>query len=316
MLDFIDHAAKTIYALRPSSIGSLQSPSDWRGVYHLSMANEHSWVLRLSRKHEAFHTMTHNVNVLEWLAYHHFPAPSVRMTISGENIGQLDGWFLLLHTFIDGSPSEANEGHLYLFASMLSRLHTLPLEANDRLLQPQIHLKQIQARTILQLQRNRLRIPQQFQQLAESLASAIERISWLNTEICVNHGDCWYQNGVITPNGQLRLIDWEDAHVGLAMLDLGYLLLTSHYNRARPFELYADELKIRAIMDGYQERRRLTSLDYDRLLSGVRFGLAVRLGSYVEQHDNLLKDDFMLKKFQARFDVTDSIARITEKFLA
>ena len=316
MLDFVAQAVQTVYGLQIISIQSLQQQDlDWRGIYQLTMANGQSWILRLIKYPGAFSAMTQTANLLDWLSHQAYPAPRVYPTLTGRAIGEFNEFSLLLVSFIEGSVSKPDPEQLYLLGSMMGRLHALSFEESQLLPPSRTHPEEIRSITLPRLRRYEERLPLKFQRFAEKLTRDTERIIQRDHKACMTHGDCWYKNAIVTPSGSVQLIDWDCAGTGLAVLDFGYLLLTSHYDLSRPFQLEANEHKIRSIIEGYAEYGSFSSIDPALLLSAVRFALAVHLGNYMDQDDHLQEDDFFLNKMQARYEVTEPIAEIAGKLL-
>jgi Ser/Thr protein kinase RdoA (MazF antagonist) len=88
------------------------------------------------------------------------------------------------------------------------------------------------------------------------------------------HGDCWMGNAVTSPASPTVLIDWEYAGRGIALLDLGSLLSDCLNVGETAFEL--DDMRIKAVMDGYQCFRMLSTNEADALAMAIRFGSAFR----------------------------------------
>ena len=105
------------------------------------------------------------------------------------------------------------------------------------------------------------------------------------------------------------------AGVGLPLLDLGYLLLTSHFDLSQPLQLAANESIIRMIMAGYQKERPIAPNEAQNLGDAMHFLPAYQVGSYLHDvHDNRVarRPDFLfiLQKMEARTNVIDDIFAI------
>jgi thiamine kinase-like enzyme len=111
------------------------------------------------------------------------------------------------------------------------------------------------------------------------------------------------------------LIDWDGAGVGLPILDVGYLLLTSHYDLTKPLHVIADADKIRAILRGYQQARPITGPERALMRSAVQYALAFHLGNYLEEQTQVDSNDLVIRKMQARFAATTQIAQIAVEYL-
>ena len=79
-------------------------------------------------------------------------------------------------------------------------------------------------------------------------------------------------------------VDWNNAGLGLPLLDLGNLLLTSHLDLNQPLQLAANESIIRMIMQRYQSERPISPREAQDLGDAMRFLPAHQAGSYL--HDD------------------------------
>ena len=112
------------------------------------------------------------------------------------------------------------------------------------------------------------------------------------------------------------LIDWDFAGIGASILDLGNLLLTTHYDLTQPLLVTADADKIQAILCGYQRARQITRADVELIASAIQFPLAFQVASYVENHEHINTDLILCQKARARFEATSEIARLARAYLA
>jgi Ser/Thr protein kinase RdoA (MazF antagonist) len=311
------HIARTLYGLEPRSIESLdQYQHDWRGIYLVQDAGGGRWLIRLARASEQA-WFAQIAGVVDWLARQRYPAPSVRPTSGQQLAGTIDGWACLALSYIDGSVLDrSSAGDLGAVGQLLGRLHAL--EADPQLFSTtsRCHPEHI-ATAARQLASHSAKLPQAFQPLAADLRAAMLALQQLPEHLCITHGDCWYQNAVKAPGGEVTLIDWDNVGVGLPLLDLGNLLLTSHFDLQQPLQLAANQPAIQAIMRGYQQHSRIAQADRASIAAAMSFLLAFQLGSYVVD-DALIQHPefpFVLQKLQARYDVIYNIASIAARYI-
>lgn len=104
------------------------------------------------------------------------------------------------------------------------------------------------------------------------------------------HGDAWPGNAVQprpglpgsrqAGGGQVMLLDWETAGLGLPVLDLGNCLAECHLDSGLPPDrpeawlVRPDAHRIAAVASGYREVRELTGAERELLPEAVRFGAA------------------------------------------
>ena len=134
----------------------------------------------------------------------------------------------------------------------------------------------------------------------------------------VVHGDPWPGNAIHTAQDQVILIGWENAGLGLPLLDLGFCLLECHLdvgqpgNRPSAWHIHLDEKRIAAIVAGYSRWRQLQPAEKDLLLEGIRFPAAY-VGA-IDFEQALLTGvrgrsmDVRLERLQNRLAVSDAVA--------
>jgi thiamine kinase-like enzyme len=160
-----------------------------------------------------------------------------------------------------------------------------------------------------------MNVPEAFRRLVTDLHAAMVALP-KHLPLSLVHGDCWYRNAIQRRDGSMALIDWDLAGIGSPLLELGNLLLTSHFEFEHPLHLEVDGAKIKAMIRGYQQYRSITPQDGVHLANAMRFLLAYQLGSYVV-NDSLYRHPefpFVLQKLQARYDATEGIAKMAEAY--
>lgn len=314
---FITHIARTLYDLEPQSVESLdQYQNPMRGIYRVQDTQNRSWVIRLSQYPEMLGAFTHAAELLDWLTPRSYPAPAVRRTTGHQFVGLIDGWAVMVLAYVAGTvlttPSADELGAL---AQTIGRLHRLTDDTQHSFAHSRCHPTHI-ATAAHQLAEHSAKVPQAFQRLVADLHAAMCALQQqLRQRLCLTHGDCWYANAIKADDGKMTLIDWDHAGIGLPLLDLGYVLLTAHYDRQQVYE--ADDAKIKAMMQGYQQECHIDGHEMESIANAMRFLLAFQLGSYVADDALFLNPEFafVLQKLQARYDVTHDIADIAAKYI-
>ena len=317
---FVANVARTLYGFEPQSIESLdQYQYDWRGIYRVQDAQGGVWVMRFMHLPDAVDSFIHTGRLLDWLTQHEYPAPSVRMTIDQQHVGVIDGWAILILSYVDGSVlGTSSADDLGALAMMVGRLHSLRVDDQSLFAQARGH-PDIIATAAQQLASQGTNVPSAFHPLVTTLHASMRALQQqLPQQLCITHGDCWYRNAIKTSAGQVRLIDWDNAGIGLPVLDLGNLLLTAHFELGKPLILEPHEANIKAIMNGHQQQRRIARVERACIADAMRFLLAFQLGSYatdetLAQHPEF---PFVLEKLQARYDATQPIAEIAAQYFA
>ncbi len=315
---FVTHIARTHYGLELQSIESLdQHHNASRGIYRVQDAQNRSWVMRLSQYPEMVEAFSHAAYLLGWLTHRSYPAPSVRRTTDQRFVGLIDGWAVLVLSYVAGTVlTTPSADELEAVAQTVGRLHRLKDHTQHSFAHSRCHPDRI-ATAAHQLAQHSARVPEAFHSLVADLHAAMCALEELPRRFCLTHGDCWYMNAVKASDGRITLIDWDNAGIGLPLLDLGYLLLTAHFDLRQPLYLEADEAKIKAMMHGYQEECHISAHEMASIANAMRFLLAFQLGSYVADDALVLHPElpFVLQKLQARYTVTHDIANIAAKYI-
>jgi len=314
-LDLAAQIAKTIYQLQPQQIEALPPLFDWRGIYRFHDPQGHVWLLRLLHLPHAADAFTETGRLLQWLEQQQYPAPRLFSTRHQQIVGMCDGWASLLLSYVDGTALDINSTDFAQFGYTLGRLHTLSPSTEAALHRSRWHPALLQAETARQLAEGQERVPASMQPFVAAMREALLSIVCQPHDLRLTHGDCWYNNAIKTPHDRVTLIDWDCAGVGLPILDLGYLLLTSHYDLTQPFRVIGDQEKIRAILRGYQAARPISQQERALMECAVQCAQAFHLGEYLEEQSQIEGDDLVLRKMQARFNAATPIAQIAVHYL-
>lgn len=314
-LDLVTQIAETLYPLQSHRIEPLPPLFNWRGIYRIHDAHGQICLLRLLRDPQAADAFIATGHLLQWLEQQQYPAPHLFTTQHQELAGVFDGWASLLLSYIDGTVLDIRSTDFAQFGYALGFLHTLPLSTGSSLPDSRWHPAILQAQTARQLAVGYDRVPLCFRPFVAAMREALISLVRQPYKLQLTHGDCWYKNAIKTPSDDVVLIDWDRAGIGLPLLDLGYLLLTSHYDLAQPLHVTADAGKIRAIVDGYQKARPVSRQERALMKSAVQCAQAVHLAEYLEEQPEIKADDVVLRKMRARFDAATSIAELAAKYV-
>jgi len=189
---------------------------------------------------------------------------------------QVEGWQLLVMTFVEGEPLVFSPASLRLLGARLGQLHALDPVAAARAVPP-LHragmlptnelawaLRQLRAVEALVPESRRAR----YDWLLAAIA-ALDRCEGLPAAVI--HNDCHPGNAVLTPEGEVVLIDWEGAGFGPAIIDLGFLLSSCDISVPWTPPLPPDPARLRAIIAGYRQHRQLNTAELARLPDAIHF---------------------------------------------
>lgn len=161
----------------------------------------------------------------------------------------------------------------------------------------------------------RARVPDVYQSLIDQLLQVVHNLHDIEPNAII-HGDCWYPNGVRVSPTQAALIDWDCAGIGPAILDLGALILTSHYDLTQPLDIEVIPARIQTILASYQSIRPLSSAEKKHLAASIPFYLAFNMGrSLAELAADEQLDLFQLQKCAARYNAVVAISTYAASYV-
>jgi Ser/Thr protein kinase RdoA (MazF antagonist) len=240
--------------------------------------------------------------ILGWLEEQAYPAPRVILTRSGDPVGLAGVWATLATSYVAGTPLRPSTDELHLLGEALGRLHALDnstlaaaggaggaveMAARRAAWHPETAVPAALGR--LEAVQNLIPADQRLllEQFRAVLLAVQQRVRLLPAAMV--HGDPWPGNAVRTAPDQVTLTDWDNAGLGLPLLDLGYCLLECHLDAGLPadqpaaWHIRPDEDRIAAVAAGYSRWRRLLPAEQDMLLEGIRFAAAFVGAIHLEQ---------------------------------
>ena len=288
-------------------------------------------------------------STLLWLEDHGYPAPRVIRTHGGDLVGLAGVWATLATTYVAGTPLRPDTGQLRLLGEALGRLHALDastfgsgtsvggLGAGDlradsagvvtaverALWHPDTAIPAVLGRleaveTVTAADQRRL-----LEQLRAILVEVQQRAPVL--PVAMVHGDPWPGNAISTAQDRVTLIDWEQAGLGMPLLDLGYCLLESHLDVSLPgdqpaaWHIQPNDDRVAAILAGYSRWRRLQPAERDLLADGMRFAAAFVGAIHLEQALTVgarsVPADVRLERLRNRLAVSDAVAELARRHL-
>jgi Ser/Thr protein kinase RdoA (MazF antagonist) len=315
---FASDVARELYGLEPTSIEPLDRyHHDLRGIYRVRDAQDGAWVLRIKQGIEEYDSLTHTARLLDWMAEQRYPAPLVRRTLDQQPVSLTDGWAIMLLSYVEGSVlGMSSVTDFAAFGQAVGRLHSLQVGDPSSFAQSRCHPAAITT-AAQQLAIYRANLPPAFQPLADNLHASMRTLQQVtDPQLVITHGDCWYQNAIKTGPGQVTLIDWDNVGIGWPLLDLGNLLLTSHFDPSQPLVLEPNTANIKAMLQGYQQHCGIAPEAQAHIADAMRFLLAFQLGSYIGDNTLIQHKEFpfVLEKLQARYQATQPIADLAAPY--
>jgi Ser/Thr protein kinase RdoA (MazF antagonist) len=278
--------------------------------------------------------------VLRWLEERAYPAPRVIPTRSGDLVGLAGVWATLATSYLAGTPLRPDTGELRMLGEALGQLHALDsstftevsvagaggrgaagVAAGRAAWHPEIAIPAALGR--LEAVEGLIPVDQRLmlEQFRDVLLAMQQRAELLPASVV--HGDPWPGNAIRSAPDRVTFIDWENAGLGMPLLDLGYCLLECHLDARLPtsqpaaWHIEPDEDRIAAVAAGYSRWRRLQPAEQETLLDGIRFAAAFVGASHLEQalvggvHGRSM--DVRLERLRNRLAVSDAVADLARR---
>jgi Ser/Thr protein kinase RdoA (MazF antagonist) len=266
---------------------------------------------------------------LGWLEEHAYPAPRVVRTHSGDLVGLAGVWATLATTYVTGTPLEPGTGQLRLLGEALGRLHALGAPGGGAAMAA-MGRAAWDPETAIPAALGRIEAVESLTpadwrpllgQFRAVLLAVRQRAPALPSSVV--HGAPWPGNAIHTAQNQVTLIGWENAGLGLPLLDLGFCLLECHLDVGLPGNqpssrpIQPDENRIAAIAAGYSRWRQLQPAERDLLLEGILFPAAYVGAIHFEQallggvHGRSM--DARLGRLRNRLAVSGAIAELARR---
>lgn len=191
-----------------------------------------------SRKKEIVEKDIYLLRLLEKRA---FPACALRNTANGDGYGTINGSYAYVYDWIEGRNPESTPDTFEKLGDMTGRLHTIS--------EPYPYKSDFKPANEIQKLLTTAQAKGIDQKYVDLLAS-IRDLSKLPQGMI--HTDIGPHNSLERPNGEVVVIDWEDAGLGPMVIDIGWEL-----EQCLSDESVFEVEKAKAFLSGYQEHRML-----------------------------------------------------------
>jgi Ser/Thr protein kinase RdoA (MazF antagonist) len=231
------------------------------------------------------------LRALERLAY---PAPRLFRTLDGDPVASQAGWHALFLSYVDGLAADYSLPGLQLLGATLGALHALP--ASPQLGRAWWHPAHAVPTALRWLDQAAGTVPTRWRMLYQTARRVLHKAAGTSVlPAALIHADVWPENAVRSSVDQVTLIDWECAGWGPAVLDVGDLLLSAHYDTAT---LTPNAARIAAVLAGYSQQRRLTAAEVEALPTAVAFSAAFHTALH------------FVRRIEERWDAADTTRRL------
>lgn len=204
------------------------------------------------------------VRLLNHLSQHKFTASLPVSRSDGHEVSAFQGHPVLLRTYLKGQvPKHLDRKQVREVGTLIAKLHQIP-PPKTLTTTHEYGIEFIQA--ILASPYHPDAFFDWLQQMNDKVSKGLG-----TSQICLIHGDVFTDNIIVSPEGRLVFIDFEEACLGPRAYDLGMTLVGTCISRQ-----YPDVNLISQLIEGYQQ---ITSLDDEELRSLKYFATMAAMGT-------------------------------------
>ncbi|MEM7132438.1 MAG: phosphotransferase [Chloroflexota bacterium] len=324
----IHHLIRQEYGLDAITVSPLQLHDvAGRGIYKVDIDEDKQYLLRAYQQpRETLTRLLNSAETLLFLEKVGYPAPRVRRTTEGALLGYCSGWSGLLLTYIPGAMSTGTVAECRQIGEKLAELHNVQIDGTAILYSAPLENQSVevgiphcrwQPKDRVTQWKGRLDeaaelVPDELTELLEfSLDILSQVMAWSEMPMALLHADPNPFNAICTPQNEMIFIDWDGSGLGPAILDLGYLLLTTHAVLPEWPRIEPNRVLIEAIMQGYSSVRPLNKMEKQVLPIATCFNDAVWAAQNIPQVTGPGTQDWRenrtLNRFGARYPVLRTI---------
>jgi homoserine kinase type II len=248
--DFFQLESPTSIDLFPEGLGNLN---------YLVKTNNGDFVIKDSLFHPLEDTKLEMI-YLERLLAHNFPAPSYLPGINGEKIFQKSGHIFLAQKKFEGKHPEPNPDVCAELGKWLAKLHKIPFEglpSKNHWMSPAFITKHMDV-----LQKSHL--PYKDQALASY--EKLRKLDFDSLPQAIIHNDVYRDNLLFDGVNLVGMIDWEEATVWAAILDIATPVVDLCLHEGQVIEQ-----NYKALLNGYSAERKLQEAELNSLRNAVQY---------------------------------------------
>ncbi len=271
---FSETVFENFWPLTNVKIGKILQKSGERIVCEIS-ANEGIFVFKVADPSKTEEKIKLDTFVFDFLKAKSFQnIPTLLKTKEGENYQNLDGKFVYVMERIDGNAPERTPKNWARLGEIAAKLHDISDYPYKTLFTVELEMPKFTETA------TKLSFAEEYMTLVESLPN----FSGLSTSLI--HTDIGPHNAVQRKDAVIVLTDWDDAGVGITILDLGFPLICHFVTHELEFE----KEKASAFYNAYFAKRDLSDKEKTLIFdAGLFFALMYIPYGDIEKHWQRIK---------------------------
>ncbi len=278
-----------------SSVTVAKKAADGRTLFRVD-TSEGTYALKLLQKGRSKELTQQELSLLHVLHENHFPCAELIPTKTGALFTEMEGQSTYLYRWVEGTHPESTVETFEKLGELTGSLHALPTDSLPKMrFAPSERMNQ--QRELAE----RLGLEPAFIELF----SHVRDVAHLPQGIV--HTDIGPHNTLEQADGDLLLIDWEDAGVGPLVIDLGWLL-----EQCLTLDNVFEKEKAHALLKAYQTHRPFSAEEasymHDMMLSFALLYCLQKDGlqdrgrkriKWIADHQTELRDFFLAEQLSS-----------------
>lgn len=219
----------------------LLKKSGKRMVYKVC-ADEGIYIVKVADSSKDEGMIMKDTDILKFFEMSSYPAPRLLSVSDGRQFVTTDEGVVYAISFIDGREPEKNVEDYRLLGEVTARLHMLQGYKTETDFTTSAEIPRMLKRA------QKFNVDARYEQLARTLPD------FSQLPKCLIHTDIGSHNSIKTSNGEIILIDWDDAGIGTRILDIGFPLICDFMTKDLVFE----KQRAIAFYEAYASKIQLT----------------------------------------------------------
>lgn len=199
------------WPIKVESIDILKKSGE-RIVYKIT-SDKSSFIFKVADHSKNKDDVINDTSIFQFLKENDFPAPRIIKASTQENFVKVEGKYIYALTFLDGKTPEATVDNYRKLGELTAKLH---------------NIKGYKRRTKFTVESEKSNFAENGKNFGKKYSDLVNSLpSFAGYPECLIHSDIGLHNTVQLKNGDIVLVDWDDAGIGARVLDIGFPLLNA-----------------------------------------------------------------------------------------
>ena len=226
-----------------------------RVVYKVT-TDKGSFTFKIADPSKSRKDVANDTSIFQFLEDQNFPAPRILKTSDQKNFIKVEDKYIYALTYLEGETPDPTIENYRKLGDLTARLHKL---------------KGYKIRTKFTPASQKPYFAEKEEKFGERYSALVKSLpTFTGYPECLIHTDIGLHNSVQLKNGDIVLVDWDDAGVGTRILDIGFPLLSSFTSDSLDYQINESQ----AYYSTYLSEIRLTKEEKQHIWdAGLFFAL-------------------------------------------